>query len=90
MQRAIGNIAARLSRRVANFTSGLAAVFHGIREWLYSLLARGRNLERISLDEIRVVGARLRQEPLPRAATNSGPRLPVALTRDARQALKPH
>jgi len=85
MRRAIGNIAAVLFRQIAHVTSRLAAVFRPTREWLFSLLARGRSLERVSLDEIRVVGARLRRQPLPRAAANSSPHPPVALTGHARR-----
>ncbi len=69
--------------------NGLLAAFRRARHWLSAFLVRGLDLERLSLTEIRVIGAQLRREPVSTPAkADTGPPSGVALTSGARQALK--
>ncbi len=89
MRRGTAKIMARWAGSARQVGSHLKGGFGRIGHGLYRLLARGRGLERVSLDEIRVVGARLRREPIPTlSAASSGPQKPVALISSAQQALK--
>jgi len=72
---------------VAEAARGLLAAVRRSRHWLSAFLLRGLDLERLSLAEIRVVGAQLRREPVLTPA-DTGPPSRVALTSGARQALK--
>ena len=74
---------------VADAASGLLAAVRRGRHWLSAFLLSGLDLERVSLAEIRVVGAQLRREPvLTPTQADTGPPSRVALTSGARQALK--
>jgi len=73
---------------VADAASGFLAAIRRSRQWLSAFLLRGLDFERLSLAEIRVVGAQLRREPvLTQAQADTGPPSQVALTSGARQAL---
>jgi len=75
--------------RVAAAGRGLLDVVRRTRHWLSAFLLRGLELERLSLGEIRVVGAQLRREPASTPAkADTGPLCRVALANDVRQALK--
>jgi hypothetical protein len=89
MRRGTTKIMARLAGSATQVGSHVKGGLGRIGYWLHHLLARGRRLERVSVAEIRVVGARLRREPIPTlSAASSGPQKPVALISSAQQALK--
>jgi hypothetical protein len=74
---------------VAEAAGGLLAAVRRTRHWLSAFLLRGLDLERLSLAQIRVVGAQLRREPVSTPAkADTEPPSRVALTSGARRALK--
>ena len=90
MWQAISKIAKRLLRQSVSLARVLPTAFHRAGSQFYRVLAHGHDLERTTLAEIRVVGARLRrQRPAIPAQANPAPHQAAALTSSARQALKP-